>query len=152
MPRIRIDDQLSVGYFLGKRERIDGRIQDVIIAIHDKRRLGDGFEFGEPLAAGLTPFGDCRPLRRHCLCRCGDVDVFLPRVPTRPEYLSGRLALRRRAKKQVEIGFLWAFARRWICQTSVFGIFRILRWFTRSWSGADENETADQFGMAYCKR
>src|ERR1700694_4080386 len=113
MPGIRIDDELSVGNFLGERERIDGWNHDVVMAVHDKRGLGDGFEFREPLAAGLTPFGDRRPLRRHRLCRCRYVDVLRSRMPSRPEDLAGRLARLRRGKEEIKewrgvaVGGLW---------------------------------------------
>src|SRR6266403_731654 len=119
------------------------------MAVHDERGLGDGFEFREPLAAGLTPFGDRRPLRRHRLCRRGHVDVFLSRVPPRPEHLSGRLARLRRAREQIKVRLNWALPGGWIGQSAVLGISRILRWFARSWSGADENKAADQSGVAY---
>src|SRR5216684_5737228 len=121
------------------------------MAVYDKRELGDGFEFREPLAAGLTPFGDRQPLRRHRLCRCRYVDVFLPRMPSRPEHLAGRLAPLRRAKEQIKECLEWGLPGFWIGQTAVLRIFRVLRWFTRSRSGAGENETADQFRMAYRK-
>src|SRR6202790_3821944 len=122
------------------------------MAVHDKRGLGDGFEFREPLAAGVTPFGDRRPLRRHRLCRCRYVDVLLSRMPSRPEDLAGRLARLRRAKEQIKECLEWAFAGLWVGQTAVLCVFRVLRWFARSRPGAGENETADQFGMAYRKR
>src|SRR6202171_2173813 len=152
VPRIRIDDQLRVGNFLGERERINGWNHDVVMAVHDKRGLGDGFEFREPFAAGLTPFGDRRPLRRHRLCRCRYVDVFLPRMPSRPEHLAGRLAPLRRAKEKIKECLEWGLPGLWIGQAAVLGVFRVLRWFARSRPGAGENETADQFGMAYRKR
>src|SRR6202047_195591 len=102
VPGIWIDDKLSVANCLGERDRIDGRNHDVVMAVHDKRGLGDGFEFREPLAADLTPFGDRCPLRRHRLCRRRYVDVFLPRMPSRPERLGGELARLRRAKEQMK--------------------------------------------------
>src|SRR6267154_3158489 len=122
------------------------------MAVHDERGLADGFEFREPLAAGLTPFGDRQPLRRHRLCRCRYVDVFLPRMPSRPEHLAGRLAPLRRAKEQIKECLEWGLPGLWIGQAAVLGVFRVLRWFARSRPGAGENETADQFGMAYRKR
>src|SRR6202048_4415483 len=121
------------------------------MAVHDKRGLGDGFEFREPLAAGLTPFGDRRPLRRHRLCRCRYVDVFLPRMPSRPEHLAGRLAPLRRAKEQIKECLEWGLPRFWIGQTTVLCVLGVLRWFTRSRPGAGENETAYQLRMAYRK-
>src|SRR5260370_3647166 len=121
------------------------------MAVHDKRGLGDGFEFREVLAAGRTPLGDRRPLRRHRLCRCRYVDVFLPHMASRPEHLAGRLAPLRRAKEQIKECLEWGLPVFWIGQTAVLRIFRVLRWFTRSRSGAYQNETADQFGMAYRK-
>src|SRR5258708_7440015 len=122
------------------------------MAVHDKRGLGDGFEFRESLAAGLTPFGDRCPLRRHRLCGCRHVDVFLPRVPSRPERLAGELARLRRAKEQIKECLKWALPGLRISQAAVLGVFRVLRWFARSRPSAGENETADQFGMAYRKR
>src|SRR5271163_3431228 len=122
------------------------------MAVHDERGLGDGFEFLEPLAAGLTPFGDRRPLRRHRLCRCRYVDVLLSRMPSRPEHLAGRLARLRRAKEQIKECLEWGLPGLWIGQAAVLGVFRVLRWFARSRPGAGEYETADQFGMAYRER
>src|SRR6266481_6678825 len=121
------------------------------MAVHDERGLGDGFEFRELLAAGLTPLGDRRPLRRHRLCRCRYVDAFLPHMPSRPEHLAGRLAPLRRAKEQIKECLEWGLPGFWIGQTAVLSVFRILWRFTRSRSGAGENETADQFRMAYRK-
>src|SRR5712671_1830157 len=117
------------------------------MAVHDERGLGDGFEFREPLAAGLTPFGDRRPLRRHRLCRCRYVDVFLPRVPSRPERLAGELARLRRAEEQIKECLYWALPVFRSGQTAVLGVFRVLRRFASSRPGAGENKTADQFGM-----
>src|SRR5258708_40170078 len=122
------------------------------MAVHDKRRLVDGFELRESLAAGLAPFDDRRPLRRHRLRRCRHVDVFFPHVPSRPERLAGELARLRGTKEQIEECLEWALPGFRIGQAAVLGVFRVLWWFTRSRSGTDENETADQFGMAYCKR
>src|SRR5258706_9880710 len=122
------------------------------MAVHDKRGLGDGFEFRESLAAGLSPFGDRCPLRRHRLCGRRHVDVFLSRVPSCPERLAGELARLRRAKEQIEECLKRALLGLRIGQAAILGIFRISRWFARSRPGASENETADQPGMANCKR
>src|SRR5260370_14599617 len=73
-------------------------------------------------------------------------------MPARPDHLAGRRAARRRAKEQIEECLEWGLPGLWIGQAAVLGVFRVLRWFTRSRPGAGENETADQFGMAYCKR
>src|SRR5258705_5361370 len=106
------------------------------MGVYDERGLADGFEFREPLAAGLTPFGDRCPLRRHRLRRCRYVDVFLPRMPSRPERLARELARLRRAKEQIKECLEWGLPGLRIGQAAVLGVFRVLRRFTRSRSGA----------------
>src|SRR5258708_33981800 len=100
------------------------------MAVHDKRRLVDGFELRESLAAGLAPFDDRRPLRRHRLRRCRHVDVFFPHVPSRPERLAGELARPRGTKKKIEESLEWAFPGFRIGQAAVPGVFRVLCWST----------------------
>lgn len=73
-------------------------------------------------------------------------------MPSRPERLGGELARLRRAKEQIKECLQWGLFGLWIGQTTVLGVFRVLRWFTRSRSRAYQNETADQFRTAYCKR
>src|SRR6266478_466435 len=97
------------------------------MAVHDKRGLGDCFEFRESLAPGLTPFGDRCPLRRHRLCGCTHVDVVLSRVPSRPERLAGELARLRRAKEQIKECRTWGLPGFWIGHAAVLGVFRVLR-------------------------
>src|ERR1700688_1185675 len=70
-------------------------------------------------------------------------------MPSRPEHLAGRLARLRRAKKQIKKCLERGLPGLWIGQTAVLRVFRVLRWFTRSRSGACENETADQLRMPY---
>src|SRR5258708_32836106 len=72
-------------------------------------------------------------------------------MPSRPEHLAGRLAPLRRAKEQIKERLEWGLPGFWIGQTAVLSVLRVLRWFTRSRSGACQNETADQFRMAYRK-
>src|SRR5260370_32615918 len=73
-------------------------------------------------------------------------------MPSRPEHLAGRLATLRRAKEQIKECLEWGLPGLWIGQAAVLGVFRVLRWFARSRPRAGENETADQFGVAYRKR
>src|SRR6476619_1530663 len=91
MARIWINDQLGVWDVLGEREGVDGRDHDVVIAVHDKGRLFDGLEFGKTFATRLTPLGESRPLRRHCLRRWGRVDVFLSHMPSAQKALAAAL-------------------------------------------------------------
>src|SRR5260370_14982735 len=102
MPRIWIENELSIRNFLGERERIDGWNHDVAMAVHDERRLSNGLKFLEALPARLTPFRDSRPLPRHRLRRRGYVYVFLSGVPSRPKHFSCCLARPRCAKKHIE--------------------------------------------------
>src|ERR1700676_3843951 len=67
-----------------------------------------------------------------------------PKTPCRP---TGSSPTGERTDKGMSlVGF-----GRSLDRSNVLGVFRILRWFSRSGSGADENKAADKFGMAYRK-
>src|SRR6202140_1947089 len=148
MARIWVNDQLGVWDVRGWREGVYGRDHDVVVAVHDKGRLFDGLEFRTTFATRLTPLGDRRPLRRHCLRRRGWVDVFLSRMPSRPEGPCGRLARFGRPEEQIKKRLDRDFAALRIGQGSVLAVFRILWRLTSARAGASEYETADQLGTA----
>src|SRR5258707_9908053 len=72
-------------------------------------------------------------------------------MPSRQELLAGRRAPPRGGKEKIKECLKWGLPVFWIGQTAVLRVLRVLRWFTRSRSGAYQNETADQLRMAYRK-
>src|SRR5258708_37554907 len=137
-----------INWASGMFEGVDGRDHDVVVAVHDKGRLFDGLDFGKTFATRLTPLGESRPLRRHCLRRCGRVDVFLSHMPSRPEGPCSRLARFRRAKEQVKKRLDRDCAGLRIGQGAVLAVFRILWRRNSARAGASEDETADQLRAA----
>src|SRR6202011_5032379 len=120
----------------------------VVVGVPDKGRLFDCLEFRKTFATRLTPLGDSRPLRRHCLRRRGRVDVFLSHMPSRPEGLCSRLARFRRAKEQVKKRLDRDCAGLRIGQGAVLAVFRIPWRLTSARACASEYESADQLGTA----
>src|SRR5258707_5056166 len=86
----------------------------------------DGCQFCKAFARRLTPFADCRPLRRHCLGRSGHVKVIFPLMPSRPELPSRLLAGRRRAKEQIQKSLHGTLTSLRIGHRAVLGGLRLL--------------------------
>src|SRR5258708_27041960 len=100
MARIRVDDELRIRDVLTKRERIDCRHHDVVVAFHDERRLADGPELVIPLSARLAPSAYGCGLRLHGCERQVWIRV-LSLIAPRPESPGRRLTSYGRSTEDV---------------------------------------------------
>src|SRR5258708_23282463 len=139
MARIRVDDELRIRDVLTKRERIDCRHHNVVVAVHDERRLADGPELVIPLSARLAPFADGCGLRLHGCGRRGWVSV-LALMAALPECLAGRLACRGRREGEVEK----IFERRYATRRNLRDA-RIVRQLAIAGRGSDEDKAPHEF-------
>src|SRR5882762_7539038 len=141
MARIRVDDELRIRDVLTKRERVNCRHHNVVVAVHDERRLADGSELGIPLSARLAPFADGCGLRLHGFGRRGRLSV-LALMAALPECLAGRLACRGRREEEEEK----IFKRRHGIRGNLRNA-RIVCQFAISGRSSDEDKPPHQVGM-----
>src|SRR5271155_3369117 len=104
MTGIGIDDELSLRDSLRKIVGIDCRNHDVMITVHDERRLPDIVELRVSFPAHLAPSNDCRSLSGHGLRCARPIGVLLAEMPPLPKRFAGSLARRRGTEKEVEKG------------------------------------------------
>src|SRR5580704_7852984 len=102
MTGIGIDDELSLRDSLRKSVGINRRNHDVMITVHDERRLPDIVELHVSFPAHLAPSNDCRSLSGHGLRCARPIGVLLAEMPPLPERFASSLARRRRTTKKVE--------------------------------------------------
>jgi len=141
MARIRVDDELRIRDVLTKRERVNCRHHNVVVAVHDERRLGDGrsSEYRSPRGLRHSPMAvDC------AFMDSGDEggSASLALMAALPECLAGRLACRGRREEQEEKIFKRRHGirgnlrnARIVCQLAIPG------------RGSDEDKSPHQVGM-----
>src|SRR6266851_5526019 len=93
--RVRMQNKLGVRNVLRKREGVDCRHHNVVIAVRHQRRLLDRLQIGIPFPSRLPPFHRSLLLRLHCLRRRRWISILALMAPC-PKRLSGGLTCCRR--------------------------------------------------------